>query len=158
MSGIDRRGADGGATVVDETGEKPVNLDATFLPTGRMRQLTSVSDLTGGKITGEVELSQADWIFANHFPGDPVFPGSLLVEAAGQLVAVWAWAEGQRGRPRLLRSTARFTDEVGPDQNVIRLEANVRKRRQMNFGEVSILAGGRETATVEVALAVIEAV
>lgn len=95
-----------------------MSLDASFLPTGRMRQLTNVSDRTGGKIEGEVDLSRADWIFADHFPGDPVFPGSLLVEAAG-------------------------------------LEANVHKRRQMNFGEVSVRVAERQVARIEVVLAVI---
>lgn len=147
--------ANKGATAVTRSGGEPVNLDATFLPTGRMRQLTRVSDLAGEEITGEVDLAGADWIFADHFPGDPVFPGSLLVEAAGQLVAVWAWADGQRGRPRLVRSSARFTAEIGPLREVIRLEATVRTRRHLNFGEVSVRVAGREVAAIELALAVV---
>lgn len=147
--------ANHGATALDRTGGDPVDLDETFLPTGRMRQITRVGDLAGETITGEVDLSRADWIFTDHFPGDPVFPGTLLVEAAGQLVAAWAWADGQRGRTRLVRSSARFTNEVGPDQETVWLEATVRKRRQMNFGEVSASIPEREVARVDLVLAVV---
>lgn len=142
-------------TAVDRTGEEPVDLDETFLPTGRMRQITCVSDLAGETIAGEVDLSRADWVFADHFPDDPVFPGTLLVEAAGQLVAVWAWADGQRGHPRLVRSKARFTGEVGPDREALRLEATVRERRRMNFGEVSVRDREREVARVDLVLTVV---
>lgn len=143
------------ATAVQRTDEQPVNLDETFLPTGRMRQITRVCALAGETITGEVDLSRADWVFDDHFPDDPVFPGTLLVEAAGQLVAVWAWADGQRGHPRLVRSSARFTGEVGPDRKALRLEATVRERRRMNFGEVSVRDGEREVARVDLVLTVV---
>ena len=90
-----------------------IDLNTPFLPVGQMRQIARVTELAGPSIAGEVDLGPEHWAFAQHLPGDPVFPGSLIVEAAGQLVALWAWASGQRGRPRYLRANAEFRLPVG---------------------------------------------
>jgi 3-hydroxyacyl-[acyl-carrier-protein] dehydratase len=42
-------------------------------------------DLTQGAIFGQRTIDPQDPVFAGHFPGDPVYPGVLLVEAIGQV-------------------------------------------------------------------------
>lgn len=42
-------------------------------------------DLAGRRMRGTRTLDAADPIFAGHFPGHPVYPGVLQVEAMGQL-------------------------------------------------------------------------
>src|SRR5712691_4417211 len=101
-----------------------IDLEATFLPVGQMRQISRVTPLKGAAITGEVDLSAGHWVYAQHFPGDPIFPGTLLIEAAGQLVALWAWAQGQRGRPRLVRTSAEFHFPVGPTHDHLLLRGS----------------------------------
>jgi 3-hydroxyacyl-[acyl-carrier-protein] dehydratase len=42
-------------------------------------------DLVHGGIAGWLRVDPADPVLRGHFPGDPVYPGVLLVEAIGQL-------------------------------------------------------------------------
>jgi 3-hydroxymyristoyl/3-hydroxydecanoyl-(acyl carrier protein) dehydratase len=41
-------------------------------------------DLHGETLWAERRLDPADPVFAGHFPGQPVYPGALLLEAIGQ--------------------------------------------------------------------------
>ncbi|MCC6749681.1 MAG: hypothetical protein IT371_18590 [Deltaproteobacteria bacterium] len=43
------------------------------------------ADEAGGRARGDRWLDPADPIFAGHFPEEPIYPGALLLEAAGQL-------------------------------------------------------------------------
>jgi len=135
-----------------------IDLEATFLPVGQTRQISRVTQLEGAAITGEVDLSAGHWVYAQHFPGDPIFPGTLLIEAAGQLVALWAWAQGQRGRPRLVRTSAEFHFPVGPTHDHLLLRAEVRRKRHLNFATIGIWAAGTQVATLEAVLTVLPAV
>ena len=133
-----------------------VDLDATFLPVGRMRQLSRVTLAEGSRVEGVVDLDPGHWVYEEHFPGDPIFPGTLTIEAAGQLVAAWAWHEGERGRPRLVRTGADFRAPVSPDTSELRLATEVRSRGGMHFAEVDVAANGRPVACVEVVLTVVD--
>jgi 3-hydroxymyristoyl/3-hydroxydecanoyl-(acyl carrier protein) dehydratase len=134
-----------------------VDLDVPFLPVGQMRQIARVTELDGATIAGEVDLGPDHWVYAQHLPGDPVFPGSLIVEAAGQLVALWAWAGGQRGRPRLLRANAEFRLGVGCAEPRLVLRGDVTRRRNMHFATLAVEASGVQVASASVVLAVIPA-
>jgi 3-hydroxymyristoyl/3-hydroxydecanoyl-(acyl carrier protein) dehydratase len=143
------------AQVVDALSTSLIDIDETFLPIGRLRQITRVTALSGSEIAGLLEVGSTHWVFLEHFPGDPVFPGTLLIEAAGQLVALWAWAEGQRGRPRLVRAGAQFHGPVGPEVFSLCLRASVRRKRHLNFASIEITAGDTRVATLDAVLAVL---
>jgi 3-hydroxymyristoyl/3-hydroxydecanoyl-(acyl carrier protein) dehydratase len=128
---------------------------ATFLPVGSMLQLDRVLAVDGEQITAEMDVNADHWVFPMHFPGDPVFPGCLLIEAAGQLVALWGWEAGLRGRPRMARASAEFENALLPEDERVELRARVRRRRNMCFGTVEIQAGGRMLATVELVIVVV---
>ncbi len=132
-----------------------VDLDTPFLPVGQMRQISRITELAGAAITGEVDLGPLHWVYAQHFPGDPVLPGSLIIEAAGQLVALWAWAAGERGRPRLVRANAEFRLPVGSAEPRLVLRGEVTRKRNMHFATITVDSGGVQVATVSVVLAVI---
>lgn len=140
-----------------ETRDSLIDLEETFLPIGEMRQIRRVTEVSGSTIRGEVDVGPGHWAYRGHFPDDPIFPGALIVEAAGQLVALWAWAQGQRGRPRLVRTRAEFRHPVEPGCGRIELRAEVRGRRNLSFADVVVSAGDLEVAGVEAVLAVLPA-
>jgi len=122
-------------------------LEATFLPTGRMLQLDRVTEITESGLTAEMEVEQ-HWVFPMHFPSDPIFPGTLLIEAAGQAVAVWAWHAGLRGKPRLLKVAAKFKSAVLPSDRLVILTVFVQRRKNICLGTVDLSAGGRSVAEI----------
>ena len=132
-----------------------LDLEATFLPVGQMRQISRVTGLDGPRISGIVDLGPGHWVYPQHFPRDPIFPGTLLIEAAGQLVALWAWAHGHRGRPRLVRTSAAFHQPVTPATSALQLHADVRGKRHLHFGTVEVVAQERPIARIEAVLAVL---
>lgn len=134
-----------------------MDLEGTFLPVAQMRQISRVTELAGAVIGGEVELGAGHWVYPQHFPGDPIFPGTLMIEAAGQLVALWAWANGERGRPRLVRVQAEFRGPVGQAEPRLALRGEVRQKRNLCFGKVSVQAAAGEVAIVTVVLAMLRA-
>ncbi|MGH7454872.1 MAG: 3-hydroxyacyl-ACP dehydratase FabZ family protein [bacterium] len=135
-----------------------IDLDATFLPVQQMRQVSRVTALEGAAITGEIDLGRSHWVYSQHFPNDPIFPGTMIIEGAGQLVALWAWAEGQRGKPRLVKTTAEFHAPVDVAEPFLVVEAIVKRKRHLNFAKVSVRTAQRVVATVEMVLAVVPAV
>ncbi len=132
-----------------------MDIDTTFLPVAQMRQIARVTSVDDRSITGEVDVGTGHWVFPQHFPGDPIFPGTLMIEAAGQLVALWAWAQGQRGRPRLVRASAEFHRPAGPATRHLILQAHVRRKRHLQFATIRVSAEGEQLATMEAVLAVL---
>lgn len=132
-----------------------LDLDATFLPVAQMRQISRVTSLDGSQIKAVVDLGPEHWVYPQHFPQDPIFPGTLIIEAAGQLVALWAWANGHRGRPRLVRTSASFHQPVTRSTPWLELRAEVRGKRHLQFGTVDVFAQELQVARVEVVLAVL---
>jgi 3-hydroxymyristoyl/3-hydroxydecanoyl-(acyl carrier protein) dehydratase len=142
------------STLLEPTGIIPIG--ETFLPHGHMRQVTRVTAVDGPSIRGEVDLDADHWVWDEHFPDDPIFPGTLMIEAAGQLLALWAWANGHRGRPRLVRTSAEFHHPVHPGGPALILIGEVRQKRGVFFGSIRILAGETDVATVEAVLVVLQ--
>jgi len=132
-----------------------IDLDATFLPVQQMRQISRVTGLEGAAITGEIDLGRSHWVYPQHFPNDPIFPGTMIIEGAGQLVALWAWAEGQRGKPRLVKTTAEFHAPVDAAEPCLVVEAIVKRKRHLNFATITVRTVQQVVATVEMVLAVV---
>ena len=102
----------------------------------------------------EIDLKE-HWVFPFHFPSDPIFPGSLLIEAAGQAVAIWAWHFGLRGNPRMVKVEAKFENPVLPQDTTVLVKTTVRQRKNLCAGEVELFVAERKVAVVSPMIIVI---
>ena len=68
-----------------------------------------------GKILAELDINPDLWFFGCHFPGDPVMPGCLGLDAMWQLVGFYlAWRDNP-GRGRALGvGEVKFSGQVLP--------------------------------------------
>ena len=111
------------------TEEKGLNL----LPHGpEFRFLDRVLSLTPGKEgTGEYLVRGDEPFLRGHFPGDPIFPGVLLIEAAAQLAGVVAQSDPGLAPLAGLKLTALRGVKIlgaGRPGDVVRLDASVLAR------------------------------
>ena len=100
-------------------------------------------DAEAKRIVGEKGVTASEWFFAGHFPGLPVMPGVLQIEALAQTMAVYvAKQEGFGDRIGLFAGIddVRFKRIVAPG-DTLRLEVTMEKLGS-RFGK------GRGVATV----------
>ncbi len=120
-----------------------------------MLQIDRVMEVTGEGLRCEMDLGQ-HWVFPLHFPNDPIFPACLMIEAAGQAIAIWAWHHQVPGSPRLARVQASFESAVRPDDGLLSFVGKIRRRKNICVGVVELFCGTRRVAHVEETLAWVE--
>jgi 3-hydroxyacyl-[acyl-carrier protein] dehydratase / trans-2-decenoyl-[acyl-carrier protein] isomerase len=81
-----------------------------------------------GKIIAELDIKPELWFFDCHFPGDPVMPGCLGLDAMWQLVGFYlAWRDNP-GRGRALGvGEVKFSGQVLPTAKKVTYEINIKK-------------------------------
>jgi len=128
------------------------DLARCYLPVEQMLQIDRVTEATETEIRCEMDLTQ-HWVFPLHFPGNPIFPACLMIEAAGQAIAIWAWHYQMPGNPRLARVKASFESAVRREDGVLSFVGKIRRRKNICVGEVELFCGTRRVAVVEETLA-----
>jgi 3-hydroxyacyl-[acyl-carrier protein] dehydratase / trans-2-decenoyl-[acyl-carrier protein] isomerase len=114
-------------------------------------RITEISSSGGehglGYIEAELDIDPSLWFFDCHFPGDPVMPGSLGLDAMWQLVGFYLGWIGGKGRGRAVGcSTVRFGGEVTPAIRLVTYKINMKRvinrRLVMGIGDGVLEADG----------------
>lgn len=131
------------------------------LPTPNMLMLDriqKISDEDGafgkGEILAELDINPDLWFFDCHFPGDPVMPGCLGLDAMWQLVGFFlAWI-GNPGHGRALGvGEVKFTGQVLPTAKQVTYHIDIKRviSRKLVLGVADgmLKVDGREIYTAK---------
>lgn len=115
-----------------------------------MLMIDRVLELGENHIRAEKLVSAAEPVFAGHFPGRPIFPGVLIIEAMAQAAGIWASLSSPALRERLSVlagvDDARFRRQVVPG-DVLVLEARaLAARSKLSKFEAKATVGGELVA------------
>ncbi len=105
------------------------------LPAPPMLMMDRVTEMTldggeygKGTVRAELDIHPDLWFFKCHFPGDPVMPGCLGLDAMWQAVGYWLGWSGSPGKGRALGvGKVKFTGEITPDTKLVRYEIDIKK-------------------------------
>ena len=123
-----------------------------------MDRILHISDEGGtngkGEILAELDITPDLWFFDCHFPGDPVMPGCLGLDAMWQLVGFFlAWV-GNPGHGRALGvGEVKFTGQVLPTAKKVTYKINMKRviSRKLVLGVADgvVEVDGREIYTAK---------
>ncbi len=97
-----------------------------------MDRITTINEDGGqykkGKIIAELDIKPELWFFECHFPGDPVMPGCLGLDAMWQLVGFYlAWRDNP-GKGRALGvGEVKFSGQVLPSAKKVTYEIDIKR-------------------------------
>lgn len=81
-----------------------------------------------GEIIAELDINPDLWFFSCHFPGDPVMPGCLGLDAMWQLIGFFLAWKGNPGRGRALGAgEVKFTGQVMPNAKLVRYHIDIKR-------------------------------
>jgi 3-hydroxyacyl-[acyl-carrier protein] dehydratase/trans-2-decenoyl-[acyl-carrier protein] isomerase len=81
-----------------------------------------------GVVIAELDINPDLWFFNCHFPGDPVMPGCLGLDALWQLVGFFLTWSGLPGKGRALGAKdVRFSGMVLPTAALVRYEISIKR-------------------------------
>ncbi|MDZ7925572.1 MAG: 3-hydroxyacyl-[acyl-carrier-protein] dehydratase FabA [Marinagarivorans sp.] len=107
-----------------------------------------------GEIIAELDINPDLWFFGCHFPGDPVMPGCLGLDAMWQLVGFFLAWKGNIGRGRALGSgEVKFTGQILPTAKKvtyrITLKRVIERKLVMGIADGSVEVDGKEIYTAK---------
>ena len=102
-----------------------------------------------GQIIAELDITPDLWFFDCHFPGDPVMPGCLGLDAMWQLVGFFLGWSGGPGKGRALGvGEVKFTGQILPTAKKvtykIQMKRVVKRRLFMGLADGIVEVDGRE--------------
>jgi len=131
------------------------------LPIDNMLMLDRIINITvdggehgKGELIAELDINPDLWFFKCHFPGDPVMPGCLGLDAMWQLVGFYLGWKGNQGRGRALGcGEVKFTGQILPTAKKvtykITLKRVIERKLVMGIADGSVSVDGREIYTAK---------
>ena len=125
------------------------------LPAPNMLMLDRIVKITDeggafgkGQIVAELDITPDLWFFDCHFPGDPVMPGCLGLDAMWQLVGFFLGWVGGKGRGRALGvGEVKFTGQVLPTASkvtyTIDLKRVINRKLVMGLADGTVAVDGK---------------
>ena len=100
-----------------------------MLMVDRVTHISSEGGVAGkGELIAELDIHPDLWFFGCHFPGDPVMPGCLGLDAMWQLVGFFLGWRGNPGRGRALGSgEVKFTGQILPSHSLVRYHIQMKR-------------------------------
>ena len=126
------------------------------LPEPPMLMMDRITDISAdggpagkGHVVAEFDIRPDLWFFACHFPGDPVMPGCLGLDAMWQLTGFFLTWLGLPGRGRALGAgEVKFTGQVLPDAKLVTYAVDISRvvKRKLNLAiaDARMWVDGRE--------------
>lgn len=119
------------------------------LPVDNMLMLDRIVEINSdggehgrGQIIAELDIKPDLWFFDCHFPGDPVMPGCLGLDALWQLLGFYLGWSGLPGKGRALGAgEVKFTGEILPTSKKVVYELSI--SRLINRSLVMGIADGK---------------
>jgi len=105
------------------------------LPMPNMLMMDRISNISNeggsygrGIVNAELDIKSDLWFFGCHFPGDPVMPGCLGLDALWQLLGFFIAWQGNPGKGRALGvNEVRFTGQVLPTATMVSYQLDVKR-------------------------------
>ncbi|GAB1258462.1 3-hydroxyacyl-[acyl-carrier-protein] dehydratase FabA [Aurantivibrio plasticivorans] len=126
------------------------------LPVPNMLMLDRITHISGkggefgkGEIIAELDVKPDLWFFDCHFPGDPVMPGCLGLDAMWQLVGFFLGWRGNPGRGRALGSgEVKFSGQILPSAKLvsyhIHLKRVIERKLVLGIADGRVSVDGKE--------------
>ena len=126
------------------------------LPAPNMLMLDRITSITEdggesnkGELIAELDITPDLWFFGCHFPGDPVMPGCLGLDAMWQLVGFYLGWLGHPGRGRALGcGDVKFTGQILPGAQKVTYNINIKRiitrRLILGIADGTVTVDGRE--------------
>jgi 3-hydroxyacyl-[acyl-carrier protein] dehydratase/trans-2-decenoyl-[acyl-carrier protein] isomerase len=117
-----------------------------------MDRIVNISEVDGehgkGFIEAELDITPDLWFFACHFPGDPVMPGCLGLDAMWQLVGFFLGWSGGPGKGRALGvGEVKFKGQILPTAKKVTYRIDfkrvIKRKLFMGLADGTVSVDGR---------------
>ncbi|MDY6991537.1 MAG: 3-hydroxyacyl-[acyl-carrier-protein] dehydratase FabA [Pseudomonadota bacterium] len=131
----------------------PGNAQLPMPPMLMFDRIVSITEAGGsankGHIVAELDIYPQLWFFHCHFPGDPVMPGCLGLDAMWQLIGFFLGWLGGAGRGRALGAgEVKYTGQVTPKNTIVSYHIDIKRiimrKLVMGIGDAIMEVDGKQ--------------